>query len=140
MFNFAGLASAVNVVRKQRGLTWAEVSEGAGVSASSISRFRSVGAGLSVDSIIRLCNWGNLRFEDFAQLNRTSALSPMERIAGMEHIAGAVHSSSNLSAEQANTIVDVSRILYTYFYRENAKSRAMGEVKDGVGEYEAYGE
>ena len=63
-FDWEGAVVAVDAVRKYRDLTWKAVGSEAGIAPSSLSRFRG-GDGLSVDSLVSIMGWAELRVDQF---------------------------------------------------------------------------
>lgn len=63
-FDWPGFTAALDTIRESRGLSWKEVSEATGVSASTLSRIGK-GKGCDVDAIAALRVWMNVPIDRF---------------------------------------------------------------------------
>jgi transcriptional regulator with XRE-family HTH domain len=65
-FDPQALLDAVDEQRRQRGLTWAELSRELGISASTIRNMPKRKWGIELDGVIGLCRWLGKTVESFA--------------------------------------------------------------------------
>ena len=105
-FDVAAFHAALDARRAAQGLTWKDVAEQAGVSASTLTRM-SQGKRPDVDGLALLLAWSGLDASAFLP----SANSP-EPLA---QIAANLRADRNLSPESARAIEEIVKVAYEQF-------------------------
>jgi transcriptional regulator with XRE-family HTH domain len=104
-FDGEGFYEALNSQRIGRRLTWKDVAEESGISASTLTRMAQ-GKRPDVDGLAALLRWSNLKLEDFIEnpkKERTETLAQMTAI---------LRSDPRLSASSKKTLEGVLRATY----------------------------
>lgn len=104
-FDNEAFYAALNAARLGRQLTWKDVAQEAGVSASTLSRIGS-GRRPDVDGLAALLKWSKLKAEVFIRGAQSGEPEPIARISAL------LRADPNLSASNAKVIEDI--VLATY--------------------------
>ncbi|MHB1343019.1 MAG: helix-turn-helix domain-containing protein [Thermoleophilia bacterium] len=107
-FDSGGFFRALDGERVARGLTWKQVAEGSGVSASTLTRL-SQGKRPDVDSLSALVGWAGLDSRDF--LGGSKRGQPSELGA----VLAQFRADPNLAPESAAALEDVVKAAYKSF-------------------------
>ena len=105
-FALGSFHAALNAQRAAKGLTWKDVAEQSGVSASTLTRM-SQGRRPDVDGLALLLAWSGLDALKFAP----TANEPEP----MAEIAANLRADRNLSEESAKALEDIIRVAYERF-------------------------
>ena len=105
-FDIVAFHAALDAQRNAQGLTWKDVAEQAGVSASTLTRM-SQGKRPDVDGLALLLAWSGLDASAFLP----SANSP-EPLA---QIAANLRADRNLSSESAQALEEIIKVAYERF-------------------------
>ena len=105
-FDVAAFHAALDAQRGAQGLTWKEVAEQAGVSASTLTRM-SQGKRPDVDGLALLLAWSGLDASAF--LPRANEPEPLAKIAAN------LRADRNLSAESATALQEIIKVAYEQF-------------------------
>lgn len=65
-FDAAALFAALDVARRERGLSWSQLAQETGVSATTIKRAKA-GGRMEVDGVLALTHWLERPVEDFTR-------------------------------------------------------------------------
>lgn len=105
-FDVEGFYAALNAARLSRQMTWKEVAEEAGISASTLSR---IGGGKrpDVDGLAALLAWSKLKAEDFIRgAEDDGQAAPLARITAL------LRADPHLSRTNAKVLEDI--VVTTY--------------------------
>lgn len=105
-FDASGFYEALDATRRSRRLTWKDVAQASGVSASTLTRMAQ-GKRPDVDSLAALAAWSGLETDRFV---RTSA--PREPAEPLALISTYLRSDRQLSAESAAALDEIVRAAY----------------------------
>jgi transcriptional regulator with XRE-family HTH domain len=102
--------AALNSMRQQRAVSWRQVAQESGVSASTITR---VGQGRrpDIDGLAALAEWGELSLNDYVRPSRRA----QERPDTLSAISNSLHSDPNLDPKSAAALDDIVRTAYARF-------------------------
>jgi transcriptional regulator with XRE-family HTH domain len=106
-FDAGAFYAALNQTRGARGLTWKQVAEAAGVSASTLTRMAQ-GKRPDVDGLAALTSWSNLRADDFVIGTGEAGEKPET----MAMISTYLRSDKNLSADAAQALESIIATSY----------------------------
>ena len=112
-FDPIALYDLVDDIRTSRGLTWATMSEQAGVSASTMTRM-SQGRSPDVHGLVAILAWGGL------DANEVLKLKPSVSIDTISGIRLSLRNDDRLSDIHAETIGDTVRTLYARLARPDS--------------------
>ena len=107
-FDVAALHAALDSQRRSRHLTWKEVADESGVSASTLTRL-SQGRQPDVNSLAALTAWLGISADDFMrseQIERFGAPAPLARISSI------IHADPNLNPEGAIALEEMIKATY----------------------------
>ena len=108
-FDVAALHAALDSERRSRRLTWKEVAEESGVSASTFSRL-SQGRQPDVNSLAALTSWLGMSADHFMRgerVNEFGGASPLAQISSI------LHGDPNLNPEGSAAIEELIRATYS---------------------------
>lgn len=105
-FDLKGFHAALDAQRAAKGLTWKDVAEQSGVSASTLTRM-SQGRRPDVDGLALLLAWSGLDALKFVP----TANEPEP----MAEIAANLRADRNLSEDSAKALEDIIRVAYERF-------------------------
>ena len=105
-FDLGSFHAALNAQRVAKGLTWKDVAEQSGVSASTLTRM-SQGKRPDVDGLALLLAWSGLDALKFVP----TANEPEP----MAEIAANLRADQNLSEDSAKALEDIIRVAYERF-------------------------
>jgi len=108
-FDAAAFYAALNQTREARHLTWKQVAEQAGVSASTLTRMAQ-GKRPDVDGLAALAAWSDLNADTF--VNRGERESDPETMA---MISTYLRADKNLSADAAQALESIIATSYNQF-------------------------
>ena len=108
-FRLGAFVSDLNSVRLARDLTWKDVAQESGVSASTLTRL-SQGRRPDVDSLSALIRWSGLAADDY--MPRSSTAETAEPLA---QITSALYSDQFLTEGDREAMIDIIRATYTRF-------------------------
>lgn len=106
-FDAGAFYAALNQTRDARGLTWKQVAEAAGVSASTLTRMAQ-GKRPDVDGLAALVGWSGLRADDFV----VRGDEPGEAPETMAMISTYLRADRNLSADAAQALESIIATSY----------------------------
>ncbi len=112
-FDRHGFQAALDSTRIARGLTWKQVAEQSGVSASTLSRMTG-GANPDLDGLAALTCWSGLSADSFIP-----GMNPKEH-EPMAEISHQIMSDTRLTREARGTMDELTKVMYQRF-------SAMGE-------------
>ena len=115
-FNLDAFQVALDSVRVSRGLTWKNVADQSGVSASTLTRL-SQGKRPDVDSLSLLIRWSGLTADDYM----SPVLSDV-RIEPLAEITSVVYGDHSLSAGDRDVMIDIIRATYIRLRDREQKS------------------
>ena len=113
-FDAASFYAALDSVRAARKVSWRELADQAGVSASTLTRLAQ-GKRPDVDGLAALCAWSGLRADDFILTDKKRPEA--ESLAAISTLLRSDRNLTEKSAAQLNEIIKVS-------YRELKKKKA----------------
>ena len=105
-FRLGAFHAALDSVRVARGLTWKNVADQSGVSASTLTRL-SQGKRPDVDSLSALIHWSGLTADDYMPPARSTV--PSEPLA---EITSVVYGDRSLSTGDRDAMIDIIRATY----------------------------
>ena len=105
-FRLGAFHAALDSVRLARSLTWKNVADQSGVSASTLTRL-SQGKRPDVDSLSALIRWSGLTADDYMQPDR-----PNESPEPLAEITSVVYSDNSLSTGDREAMIDIIRATY----------------------------
>ena len=105
-FRLGAFHAALDSVRVARGLTWKNVADQSGVSASTLTRL-SQGKRPDVDSLSALVRWSGLTADDYMPPAR-----PAEPPEPLAEITSVVYSDNSLSTGDRDAMIDIIRTTY----------------------------
>ena len=105
-FRLGAFHAALDSVRVSRGLTWKNVADQSGVSASTLTRLTQ-GKRPDVDSLSALIQWSGLTADDYMPLARSTV--PPEPLA---EITSVVYGDRSLSKGDRDAMIDIIRATY----------------------------
>ena len=116
-FRLEAFATELNSVRLAKDLTWKEVAEQSGVSASTLTRL-SQGKRPDVDSLATLVRWSGLKADNYmANPSRSEGVEPLAQITS------ALYSDRSLTKGDREAMLDIISATYRRFrVRGRAKS------------------
>lgn len=103
-FDFDALHSALDAVRRSRGLTWRQVAREARVSASSLTRMAQ-GSRPDIDTVVSLASWAGLDVASFFPRPRDE--NPISMAAAF------IYRDPNLTPDAAAALEQVLRATYS---------------------------
>lgn len=105
-FDNEGFYAALNATRLSRQLTWKEVAEEAGISASTLTR---IGQGKlpDVDGLAALLKWSKLKAENFIRDGEDGAPEPLAMVTAL------LRADPNLSPSNAKVLEDIVAATYS---------------------------
>jgi transcriptional regulator with XRE-family HTH domain len=106
-FDAGGFYAALNQTRVARGLTWKQVAEAAGVSASTLTRMAQ-GKRPDVDGLAALTSWSSLKADDFVLRGGETSEDPET----MAMISTYLRSDKHLSADAAQALESIIATSY----------------------------
>ena len=105
-FRLGAFHAALDSVRVVRGLTWKNVADQSGVSASTLTRL-SQGKRPDVDSLSALVRWSGLTADDYMPPAR-----PTEPPEPLAEITSVLYSDNSLSTGDRDAMIDIIRTTY----------------------------
>lgn len=111
MFDAEGFFASLDDQRSSRGLTWKQVAEDSGVSASTLTRMAQ-GRRPDVDSLAALVKWSGLSANDF--IGGGDESEP-QQISPIANIAAQFRKDPKLSPEAKKAIEATLKAMYTHF-------------------------
>lgn len=105
-FNVSGFHAALDGQRAAKGLTWKDVADQSGVSASTLTRI-SQGKRPDVDGLALLLAWSGLDAAQF--LPQANTPEPLAQITAN------LRADRNLSAESAKALESIIKVAYEQF-------------------------
>ena len=111
-FNSVGFYAAVDAQRVARGLTWKEVSEESGVSASTLSRM-SKGKGPDIDGLALLLSWAGLDAADFLK-KQSNQTEPLAKVSAY------LRADRNLNEPAASALEKILQVAYEQLRTKNS--------------------
>jgi transcriptional regulator with XRE-family HTH domain len=105
-FDADSFYAALDAQRASKGLTWKQVAQAAGVSASTLTRM-SRGKRPDVDSLAALSSWSGLTVDDFV-VNAGS----VRKVSPMAAITAHLRSDPHLAPESAAALADIMKAAY----------------------------
>ena len=105
-FQLGAFHAALDSVRVARGLTWKNVADQSGVSASTLTRL-SQGKRPDVDSLSALIRWSGLTADDY--MPPAPSTVPSEPLA---EITSVVYGDRSLSTGDRDAMIDIIRATY----------------------------
>ena len=112
-FDWRGMHVAVDLIRRERGLTWKDVAKQTGVGESSLSRWRHGRTELHTDALADISVWSGVGLDQFVAGHEVGEST-------MVQVARALGTDTLLDNLQVGTLVHVNEILYAEFRRQNA--------------------
>lgn len=109
-FDAAAFYAALNQTRESRRLTWKQVAEQAGVSASTLTRMAQ-GKRPDVDGLAALAAWSGLPADAFVKRGDSEEAEPET----MAMISTYLRADKNLSAEAAHALESIIATSYNQF-------------------------
>lgn len=109
-FDSDGFYAALNQTRATRGLTWKEVADEAGVSASTLTRMAQ-GKRPDVDGLASLVAWSGLSADDYIGRGSVAREGP-ETVA---MISNYLRADRNLTPESARALESIMQTSYDQF-------------------------
>ena len=110
-FDAEGFHAALDSQRKALGITWKEVADEAGVSASTLTRMAQ-GKRPDVDGLAALLTWSGLQAETFI---RHSGVEGEKKPAPLAQITAILRADPNLSKGSAEAIDQILKAAYKRF-------------------------
>ena len=110
-FDSEGFHAALDSQRKALGMTWKEVADESGVSASTLTRMAQ-GKGPDVDGLAALLKWSGLHAEMFIRNSGSEGEKKPEPLA---QITAVLRADPNLRKESAEAIVHILKAAYKRF-------------------------
>lgn len=106
-FNSDAFYASLDLRRAEDGLTWKDVAEIAGISASTLTRMKQ-GKRPDVDSMAALAAWARLDIDDYVSTadDDPSASEPLPKISAL------LRADPNLSGEDAAAMEELIRLTY----------------------------
>src|SRR5688572_31684356 len=114
MFDAEGFYAALDDQRASRELTWKQVAEESGVSASTLTRMAQ-GRRPDVDSLAALLAWSKLSGDDFIL---DGAVSQAQQTSPVESIAAQFRRDKTLPPEAKKAIEATLKAMYQHFRKE----------------------
>jgi transcriptional regulator with XRE-family HTH domain len=111
-FNNAAFYAALDAARRARDLTWKELAQDSGVSASTLTRIGQ-GRRPDVDSFAALVKWAGLDSDDFMGRHREGEAAPLAQISVL------LRHDPRLSEEAASAIDELIRVTYERLAKES---------------------
>lgn len=111
MFDAEGFFAALDDQRASRGMTWKQVADESGVSASTLTRMAQ-GRRPDVDSLAALVKWSGLSADEFVVDSDESEGEPSSPLA---NIAGQFRRDKNLPPEGKKAIEAVLKAMYKHY-------------------------
>jgi len=118
-FDVAALHAALDSQRRSRRLTWKDVADESGVSASTLTRL-SQGRQPDVNSLAALTAWLGISADDFMrskQVERFGAPAPLARISSI------IHQDPNLNPEGVAALEEMIKATYARLRTDQNRSR-----------------
>src|SRR2546427_12739057 len=106
-FDAEGFHAALDSQRKALGMTWKEVADEAGVSASTLTRMAQ-GKRPDVDGLAALLAWSGLKAEEYLKGRRPAANKP-ETLAVISNL---LRADRKLGKESAAALDQIIRVAY----------------------------
>jgi transcriptional regulator with XRE-family HTH domain len=106
-FDLNAFVLALDAERRNRGLSWRQVADETGISASTLSRMTQ-GKRPDVDGFAALTAWSGVDSNHFIRPSRRTR----ERPATLSAVSAAFHSDPHLSEEAARLLDDLVRTVY----------------------------
>ncbi len=110
-FDVEAFHAALDSQRLATGMTWKEVAEEAGVSASTLTRMAQ-GKRPDVDGLAALLKWSGLQAEMFIRKQKGDAKKTAEPLA---QITAVLRADKSLSKESAEAIEQILKAAYKRF-------------------------
>jgi len=110
-FDAEGFHAALDSQRKALGMTWKEVADESGVSASTLTRMAQ-GKRPDVDGLAALLTWSGLQAETFLRHSGEEGKKKPEPLA---QITAVLRADPNLSKESAEAIEHILKAAYKRF-------------------------
>lgn len=107
-FDTGAFCSALDSQRRAKKLTWKQVAEESGVSASTLTRMTQ-GKRPDVDGLAALLAWSGLNADDFIRREQSVTPEPLAQITAL------LRADRNLSTESAEALEDIIRAAYERF-------------------------
>ncbi|MDY0279054.1 MAG: helix-turn-helix domain-containing protein [Salinivirgaceae bacterium] len=107
-FDTGAFCSALDSQRRAKKLTWKQVAEESGVSASTLTRMTQ-GKRPDVDGLAALLAWSGLNADDFIRREQSVTPEPLAQITAL------LRADRNLSTESAGALEDIIRAAYERF-------------------------
>jgi len=104
-FNISSFYSALDSLRESKGLTWKEIAQASGISASTLTRMAQ-GRHPDVNGLAALLRWSGFRAEDFIPGHKKPDGEPLAQIEAI------LRSDSRLTDSGRKTMETVIRATY----------------------------
>jgi transcriptional regulator with XRE-family HTH domain len=104
-FDADAFYAALDMQRSARRITWKEVAQEAGVSASTLTRMKQ-GKRPDIDSMAALAGWGGLDLDDYVAGDDKVEAAPLPKISAL------LRADPNLTKESATAIEEMLRATY----------------------------
>jgi len=114
-FDSPGFFASLDAVRHSRRMTWKDIAEKSGVSASTLTRL-SQGKKPDVDTLSALCNWASLSSNDYTKSTQDSKKDTLNTITMC------LRADPKLSIEAATAIDALVKSLYEKLRSEEANN------------------
>ncbi|WOF43881.1 helix-turn-helix domain-containing protein [Sphingopyxis indica] len=105
-FDNEAFYAALNATRLSRQLTWKDVAEQAGISASTLTRIGQ-GKRPDIDGLAALLQWSGLKAETFIRDGEIAEAEPLARVTAL------LRADPNLSPENAKVLEDIVAATYS---------------------------
>lgn len=107
-FDTGSFAASLDLQRRERDLTWKQVAEQSGVSASTLTRLNQ-GQNGSIDSVALLARWAGLGLDDYVghEVAAIDSFAPPK-------VRAALGGDEQIPPESAQVIGEVVRVLYQH--------------------------
>lgn len=112
-FDSASFFSALDSTKVSRGLTWKQVADESGVSASTLTRM-SQGKRPDVDGLAALSSWAGLDIGDFVRFDGEKTVADP-----LAMISTSLKSDRNLSPESATALDELIKATYQRLRRKS---------------------
>ena len=110
-FDMVALHAALNALRQERDLTWADIAREADVTPATFTRMARGQGQLSGENFAALLDWSGLDADLY--LYRTRPVQPPDR-GTVAAVSAAVWADSRLSPQVADTLEQTFRVLYDH--------------------------
>lgn len=107
-FDAVAFYAAIDSQRSAKGLSWKQVAEESGVSASTLTRMGQ-GKRPDVDGLAALLAWSGLKADDFIRTEKSGSAEPIARIVAY------LRADANLTPASADALETIIKTAYQQF-------------------------